>query len=83
MKRYWFRQRRFGMGGYPITWEGWALSVAYVVLFFAGIFITRTPLNPPSATFIAYAIVVTTAFCVISWRTTEGGWRWRWGNEKD
>lgn len=83
MKRYWFRQRRSGIGGYPITWEGWALSVAYIVLFFAGVFVTRTPLNPPSTTFIAYAVILTVIVNIISWRTTEGGWRWRWGHEKD
>jgi hypothetical protein len=30
MARYWFRPRRYGYGATPVTWEGWALTVAVV-----------------------------------------------------
>ena len=32
---YWFRQRRYGYGGYPDNWKGWAASVGFVVVFLA------------------------------------------------
>jgi hypothetical protein len=25
----------------------------------------------------------TLLFLAVCWRTTEGGWRWRWGNRED
>ena len=32
--RYWFKPRRFGLfnGYYPVTWEGWALTVVCLFL---------------------------------------------------
>ena len=32
MRRYWFRPRTFGIGATPITWEGWVLTLGFVVL---------------------------------------------------
>lgn len=32
MKKLWFRARRFGWGWYPVSWQGWAVSILYAFL---------------------------------------------------
>jgi hypothetical protein len=75
----WFAPKRFGNGpGLPISWQGWAVTLAYVALIALASFAIRY-------TWIGYASIVTiltAVFIVICARTTKGGWRWRWG-EKD
>lgn len=39
-KRYWFPAKEYGYGwGLPVTWQGWLVIVAYLVLIAAGIFL--------------------------------------------
>ena len=75
----WFAPKRFGYGaGLPLRWQGWAVTLGYVVLIALASFAIRY-------TWIGYASIVmmlTAVFIVICARTTKGGWRWRWG-EKD
>ena len=75
----WFAPKRFGYGaGLPISWQGWAVTLAYAVLIALSSFAIRY-------SWVGYASIVTmltATFMVICARTTKGGWRWRWG-EKD
>ena len=32
MPRYWFRQKRFGYGATPNTWQGWLFTIAGAAL---------------------------------------------------
>lgn len=32
MKKLWFRVKRYGWGWYPVTWEGWSITLVYAVL---------------------------------------------------
>jgi hypothetical protein len=75
----WFAPKRYGYGaGVPISWQGWAVTLAYVAVVGASAFRYReTPF-----VFVAILVPVTAAFLVIAARTTRGGWRWRWG-ERD
>jgi len=84
MNRYWFRPHRYGLGATPKTWEGWAFSAAYIVSLLVGAYLTGASVLANTGqplSFIAYTVVATTIFLVICWRTTEGGWRWRWGDK--
>lgn len=72
----WFAPKRFGIGaGKPIRWQGWLLTIGYVVLIIgAGLLFLKSLLA-----FFALLIPATVAFVIISANTTRGGWRWRWG----
>lgn len=77
-KRYWFRQKHFGYGATPNTWQGWTLSVAALVLA-AGVVLAapaiRDNLLRTVFVVLGLALVIgTTSF--IAWCKTEGGWRW-------
>ena len=75
----WFAPKRYGYGsGPPISWQGWALILLFILILFA---LSRVLGNRPTA-LIAAIIPLTAIFLVICARTTRGGWRWRWG-EKD
>ena len=74
----WFAPKRYGMGpGIPISWQGWALTFAYLAAILGAVFLFRERVLQ----MIALLIPATVAFLVIAGRTTRGGWRWRWGEE--
>jgi hypothetical protein len=74
----WFAPKRYGYGSsLPISWQGWAVTIAFVAIAFATAFMFRAkPL-----VIVAILVPLTAALLVISARTTRGGWRWRWGEE--
>lgn len=74
----WFAPKRYGYGaGMPISWQGWALTIGFILctILLAEI-LGRRPIQ-----LIAAIVPLTIAFIVICARTTRGGWRWRWGEE--
>jgi hypothetical protein len=82
---HWFKQKRYGFGASPSSWQGWALTAAYVaVLLGLSAWLTDGANANESRTlvFLGLPAVVTILFLGIVWRTTEGGWRWRWGDEE-
>jgi hypothetical protein len=74
----WFAPKRYGLGsGPPISWQGWAVSLAFVAYATAvTVWLRAEPFKMVAA--ILPALV---AFCTICARTTRGGWRWRWGED--
>ena len=82
MARYWFRPRRYGYGATPVTWEGWALTVAVAAV--VAISVVAMNLLADRANFavwIAWAAIiaaVVVSFVRISRQRTDGEWRWRW-----
>jgi uncharacterized membrane protein YphA (DoxX/SURF4 family) len=74
----WFAPKRYGYGaGPPISWQGWALTIGFVLLtILVALGFGNRPIQ-----LVAAIIPLTVAFVVISARTTRGGWRWRWGEE--
>lgn len=75
----WFAPKRYGYGaGLPITWQGWALTVVFMALSIglAIMFATRP------VVLVAAITPLIILFVVITYRTTRGGWRWRWGGKE-
>ncbi len=81
---HWFKPKRYGFGAAPSSWQGWAITIAYVAIVAAlgawmgaeeGEVATR------ALPFIAIVLALTILFVGIAWRTTEGRWRWRWGDK--
>jgi hypothetical protein len=74
----WFAPKRYGYGaGAPISWQGWAITIVFVLLTAAlAVTFVRKPL-----VFVAITVPLTVLFSTIAAKTTRGGWRWRWGDE--
>jgi hypothetical protein len=80
MAKYWFRQKRYGYGATPTSWQGWLLIAVSIAVVIAGLFLDRA--NPDKAWLNTLLIFVVLApFVVVGWLKTEGGWRWRWGDD--
>jgi predicted anti-sigma-YlaC factor YlaD len=79
MGKPWFRVKRYGFGaGLPCSWEGWALLAGFLVVIVASgvAFAGRASMLHLSLVLAATAIVV-----VVSWRKSDGPWKWRWGQD--
>jgi hypothetical protein len=82
MTRYWFKQKHFGYGATPSTWEGWTLTVLALLLA-AGVVLVGPGIrdNLLRSLFVVLGLaLVLVPSTYIAWRKTEGGWRWRSGN---
>ncbi|MFL6763121.1 MAG: hypothetical protein ACJ8EH_04700 [Sphingomicrobium sp.] len=74
----WFAPKRYGYGaGLPISWQGWAVTLAFIGIVTAASLAFR---DRPAQLIAALAPFVI-AFLIICARTTRGGWRWRWGED--
>jgi hypothetical protein len=77
--RYWFLAKRYGWGwGFPITWQGWLVFVAFLILVVVGAF-----LLPPRQMLLAYLIyvaVLSIGLLGVCWLKGEPP-RWRWGGD--
>ena len=84
MARYWFRQKTFGYGATPSTWQGWALTIAGCLGLFAvvllGPAIRDNSLRALWMVLGSAAVAVPTT--LIAYFKTEGGWRWRNGRDE-
>ena len=72
----WFSAKRFGIGSaMPCSWQGWLVTAAYFAIGLgAALAFAKRPLI-----LLSIFIPATIIFLLVAWRTTKGGWRWRWG----
>jgi hypothetical protein len=72
---YWFPAKRYGWGwGPPSCWQGWAVFLSWLALFFAGVgfFIARSSLmHVPFAAAMVIALLL-----VCYWKGEPPHWRW-------
>jgi hypothetical protein len=80
MNKFWFKPKKFGYGATPATWEGWTFTAGYAlfVLVISLIFMGREPAVRDVIAWIALLIPATIGTVWVSWRKTDGEWRWRW-----
>jgi hypothetical protein len=72
----WFAPKRFGYGaGLPISWEGWAV----LIIFLLGVVASAIMLHGPSRFVVVMALIA--ALIVIVASKTAGSWRWRRGED--
>jgi hypothetical protein len=80
MPRYWFRQKQFGYGATPDTWQGWLLTIAGALLVSALTF-GADFVRDDRERLILIAVglpLVLIPFVLIAHVKTDGGWRWKW-----
>lgn len=74
----WFAPKRYGFGtGLPISWQGWLTTAAFSGIAVVSVYFLSD--NKPAL--LAAILPVTALFIVVCWKTTRGGWRWRWGKD--
>ena len=84
MTEYWFKPKERGIGaGVPTSWKGWALFSGYV----SSIVLTPSLIE----LYLGYegtvlqrggaVALISVPFLWVARKKTEGGWRWRRGEE--
>ena len=85
MQRYWFQPKRYGYGAVPTTWQGWAFTgLILVAILGSGWLLLGTGAAHRATTAWIWAAIVMLVVAVslpAVKAKTEGGWRWRWGDE--
>lgn len=72
---YWFRPKMFGWGAVPVTWQGWAATLAFVAVAAAIAYLAEHR----SEIWLLLLAPIVLAFIWLCWAKTDGEWRWRWG----
>lgn len=87
-KGYWFKRKIWGWGWVPATWQGWLVTLLYVVLV-SFLMLTREeaiPGNPDSGSnFLVFGLpilVLTIIFIGIAYTKGEKP-KWQWGLPDD
>ena len=84
MTEYWFRPKERGIGaGVPLNWKGWALFGAYVGSIILVPTISQLILGYEGSVLqrVLGVAAISVPFLYVAWKKTEGGWRWRSGEE--
>lgn len=82
-KTIWFKRKRYGWGWYPSTWQGWAITIAYIVVLLTLSFTIdeNSPTNEAMFTFILPLILLTITLIRICYKKGETP-RWQWGEKE-
>lgn len=83
-QKYWFRQKLYGWGWTPATWQGWLVTLVYIglVIIFALTIDAESPKREIIFTFIIPAILLTiTLFRILREKSEKP--KWMWGKPKD
>lgn len=84
---YWFKRKLFGWGWTPVTWEGWAVTLAFIAFFlWSGVDFANTvgesePTQDQLFWFFTQIGIAAVLLIVICWRTGEPP-KWTWGIPK-
>ncbi len=82
MKTLYFKRKSYGWGWTPVTWQGWGITIVYVVILI--VLSSSVDWNNQKEIMLMFVlplIILTTAFIGIAYKTGEKP-RWQWGNQK-
>ncbi len=84
MKKLWFKRKHYGWGWYPATWQGWIVTLIYIILIvvFAKTIDENSPVREIFFTFLLPVTLLTIAFIKIAYKKGEKP-KWQWGNKND
>lgn len=76
--RYWFPAKRYGWGwGFPATWQGWLVLLAYLALVLGGI--PGVQATKGDLAYFVYLAICSAVLVAVCWLKGEPP-RWRWGS---
>jgi len=71
-KNYWFKRRRYGLGWYPVTYQGWLAIAVYVTVVLVLPFTVDSSQALPV---VGFATLLLVGLCYAKGPKP----RWRWG----
>jgi len=80
-KKIWFKAKEYGYGWYPATWEGWLVTLGYVVVITVLAYIFEVfKIENFALVYLTSVFVVSGSLIYICYKTGEKA-EWRWGNK--
>ena len=81
-KKLWFRAKTFGWGWFPISWQGWVVTLLYTfgILAVAFNIPDHASLSDFYMRFAPPFVILTVLLLAICYKTGERP-KWRWGNK--
>ena len=78
---FWFKRKLYGWGWTPVTWQGWTLTLAYVILViaFALTIDERSTAREVVFTFVLPVALLSITLIRICYKKGEKP-RWQWGS---
>jgi hypothetical protein len=80
--KYWFRPKKYGWGFTPISWEGWLLTLALIILIIASAYINSFFTSyielKEGLRFILDLVFAVSIFSIVSERKMKESLMWRW-----
>jgi len=76
----WFKPKTIGYGATPTTWQGWVVTIAFVLIVLGALGVVRSVVKDEAAAvgvYLAAVTVITAAFVLFVRRKTDGPWKWR------
>jgi hypothetical protein len=82
MDKLWFRAKRYGLGWYPVTWQGWAVVLMYVFSITALATYMNNHEHSVSDFLMSFfpILYIQTVFLIIICYAKGEKPGWRWGN---
>lgn len=81
--RFWFRQKTYGYGVTPCSWEGWLITLLLTGLIGGGVYVlfgfSEEPPMLHGLYFFFYLFALVLVFFRFTASKTKGELRWRWG----
>jgi hypothetical protein len=71
-KNYWFKRRRYGLGWYPVTYQGWLAVAVYATVVLV---LTFTVDSSQALPVVGFATLLLVRLCYAKGPKP----RWRWG----
>ncbi len=85
-KKYWFKRKRFGLGLYPASWQGWlslGVLIVLAILNFHRIDATSHSASDTLRPVTLETVVLVLVFIGIAYWKGEKPLRWQWGKKED
>ena len=79
--KLWFKAKTYGIGWYPITWQGWIVTLVFVGLIILSSLLAERYTQKTSTFLIAYLssiFLLVIILIIICWKKGEP-LRWHWG----
>ena len=85
MTKFWFKNKHYGYGFYPITWQGWLATLIFIFLIFLSAytngFFSENTVTTSAIGFLLDIIILSALFTILFKDSVKGGLRWKWGED--
>ena len=83
MAQLWFKNKRYGYGWYPATWQGWLVVAVHIGLIAVLAFTIDNSVTPTQLIthFIVPVLLATIVLIIIAYKKGETP-HWQWGDKK-